>query len=346
MIFRFADPWLLLALVLPLAVLLIRVRRGGAAFGAYGIAAAALRPSRGPFVWRALIAAGLALLIIAAARPQYGRKVLEREQAGRDLMLVIDLSGSMRIDDILGADGKRGDRLGAVFSAAKDFTRRRPDDRIGLVLFSTEAVTACPLTYDHGTVAEFLDRIETQQRALWARSRGEEAGLLGAATNMGLGLGTAIRQMKQTNALGRAVILITDGVDTRRLANWVDPLIAAAKARAEEIVIYGIGVGDPQGTMEVRDLFGRVRRQHLTGDALPDMGRLSAICRAANGTAFAASDRAGLDDVLKQIDVLQPTPRQVKEADDFSDRFAWPLAAGLILIALALLAEPRLRGAA
>ena len=341
MMFRFADPWFLFGLVLPLLLLWWRPARGGAAFGAFPLAAAVLRPSRGPLMYRVLLALGLGLLVVALARPQYGRTIVERDHAGRDLMLVIDLSGSMQIDDLDDGKGGRSDRLRAVMVAADRFIAGRPDDRIGLVFFGDNALTSCPLTHDHATVREFLERTEKQQRELWANDRN---GLLGGNTNLGLGLGTAIKAMRDPKAKGRVAILITDGVDTRQLKQWVDPLEAARQADRLGVKVYGIGVGNPNGTMSRHDLFGRVQTVRLTGDMLPDLGRLKAITTLADGQAFAADDAKTLGEVFTRIDTLEPTPRTVKSRDDFADRFAWPLIAGLLLLGLALGLEPRLRG--
>ena len=341
---RLAIPWMLTLLILPLLVAWWRERRGGAAFSGFALAVAALRPSRGPLIFRILMALGLGLLVLAAARPQAGRTIVEREQSGRDLMLVIDLSGSMKTDDLASADGKRMDRLAAVFQAAHGFITKRPNDRIGLVFFSTTAITSCPLTYDHQTVAQFLDRTEHQQRALW--ERGSDAGLLGGATNIGLGLGIALKRLQETSALGRATILITDGADTRELPNWVDPLQAARRSHEEKVKVYGIGVGNPEGTITQRDIFGRVQAMRVPQQLLPDMPRLESIAKAGGGLAFAANNESGLKRVFDRIDELEPTPRKVNTREDYSDRFFWPLLAGLLLIVLALALEPRLRGVA
>jgi Ca-activated chloride channel family protein len=344
MIFRFADPWLLCGLILPVLVLWLRPARGGAAFGAYPLAAAVLRPSRGPFVQRCLLALALACLVVAAARPQYGRTVVEREQAGRDLMLVIDLSGSMRIDDLDDGAGKRSDRLAAVVKAAKAFVAKRPDDRVGLVFFGDGALTSCPLTYDHRTVEQFLDRTEQQQRVLW--ERGAQSGLLGGNTNLGLGLGTALKSLRDPKAKGRAIILVTDGVDSRQLPSWVDPLLAARQATRLGVRVYGIGVGNPHGTMTETDMFGRVQTIRLSGDMLPDMGRLQAIASQSDGKAFAANDAAGLAEVFAGISALEPTPHLLRQRDDFTDRWMLLVAVGLGLAAVALVFDARLRGVA
>lgn len=340
--FRFADPWLLLMLVVPLVVLLWAPVRGGRSFAPFAIAAGALRPSRGPLLARLLIGSALALLVLAAARPQYGQTITERQQQGRDLMLVIDLSGSMQVDDLTIGD-ERVDRLAGVMAAAKRFIAGREDDRIGLVFFGDAALTSCPPTYDHETVIQFLDRTEQQQRSLWRQ--GQE-GLLGGSTNLGLGLGTALKTLRDPAALGKALILVTDGVDTRKHPQWVDPILAAKQAERLGVTVYGIGVGNPQGTF-TRDLgFGRKTLTPVPPQLLPDLGRLQAIAASGNGQAFTATDEQALQEAFARIDRLQPTPRTVSQRDDVSDRFWWPLVAGAALLALALALEPRLRGVA
>jgi Ca-activated chloride channel homolog len=124
MSFRFADYWFFLLLALPLIILFMRPKRGGAEFAPFRLLKQTLEQSPGPAIYRALIACAVALLVIAAARPQYGQKITEREQSGRDLVLVIDLSASMQVDDIIDQSGKRGDRLAAVIAAAKRFRAR------------------------------------------------------------------------------------------------------------------------------------------------------------------------------------------------------------------------------
>jgi Ca-activated chloride channel homolog len=145
--FRFGHPWFLAALVLPLLVLVLRPRRGGASFGAHAVAAVALPRSRGPALLRWLAASALLCGVIALARPQFGRTVVEREKAGRDLMLVIDLSLSMQVDDITPLAGGGRDRLAAVIDAARRFVTGRSGDRVGLVFFGSHAMTSCPPTF-------------------------------------------------------------------------------------------------------------------------------------------------------------------------------------------------------
>ena len=343
MIFRFADVWLLALLILPDLIWWRAERRGGAAFSGFALAAGVLRQSRGPALFRLLLSCGLAGLVLAAARPQYGRTMVEREQAGRDLMLVIDLSGSMQINDLMDEQGKRSDRLGTVMNAAHLFIANRPNDRVGLVFFGDQALTSCPLTYDHDTVNQFLERTERQQRSLWGQHK---SGLLGDNTNLGLGMGMALRCLRDAESLGRAMVIITDGADSRDLVPYFDPLLAARHGNAIGVRIYAIGVGNPDGTMTQEDRFGGVHVVSVPAEELPDMPRLQSIVTLANGQAYTANDRVGLDSCFRHIDELEPTPRTIHTRDDFSDRFAWPLAIGLSLIALALALEPRLRGVA
>jgi Ca-activated chloride channel family protein len=347
MTFRLAMPWLLALIAVAVVVLAARPRRGGAGFAPFPLATALPR-SRGPFAWRLLIALGLACVALAAARPQYGRAVVEHEQAGRDLMIVIDTSLSMSVDDIRDENGKRGDRLAAVFNAAKDFIRSRPDDRVGLVFFASTAVISCPLTYDHETAIDFIDRTEQEQRARWnvGAWRGAESGFVGDGTNIGLGLGYALKELTDPLAKGRAIVLITDGADSKELPNWIDPLAASRHAAESRVKIYGIGVGDPKGTFTRQDVFGRVVSVPMPKNLLPDMARLEQIVAISGGTSFPANDKPALQRVLKTIDELELTPHVVRRRDDFADRFALPLALGAALIGAALLLEPRLRGIA
>ena len=152
----------------------------------------------------------------------------------------------------------------------------------------------------------------------------------------------------------RPIVSSTVGRDTQQLPNWVDPVQGAHHAAELGVRLYAIGVGDPDGTMTdwvARYLYGRseiidvreYERRHRT-PLMPDMQRLEEIVRAADGLALHATDRDQLADILERIDELEPSPHQVELVHDFHDRFLWPLAIGLALLACAALAEPRLRG--
>ncbi len=360
--YRFADPWFLCALIIPLWVLFRAQKTGGAAFGAYSIARIALRPSRGPLFFRWGMAIALTLLTVALARPQFGKSTQEYTMEGRDLMMLIDLSGSMQVDDMENEQGERIDRLRAVMHAAEIFIKGRPNDRLGLAFFAEHALTSCPLTYDHATLFDFLTRTEEQMRLLWKK----DSGLLGQGTNIGLGLGTSLRRLgaldddkkkeeSATNATapdeekeeaGRAIILITDGRDSRNLRNWVDPLEAARHARSRDIHIHAIGVGNPKGTRTTTDILGRTRLAPIGADFLPDMSRLHTICNLTDGMAMQAGNREELESVFEKVNELEPSPQSVRVREDYSDRYFWPLLCGSILLILLLIGEPRFRGVA
>lgn len=344
--FRFAQPLALLLLVLPILVLLLPRRRGGSAFGAYPLASLALQRSRGPLILRMLTAAALICGVVALARPQFGRTIIEREKAGRDLMLVIDLSLSMQVDDITPLEGGGRDRLAAVIDAARRFVAGRSGDRVGLVFFGSRAMTSCPPTFDHATVDEFLTRTERLMRACWSdQSRGEgESGMLGDGTNLGLGLGTALRWLTSKSADGRAIVLITDGKDSTNIPGWVDPLQAAQAATAKDVRVHCIGVGNPEGTMSVQGEWGSLRRIRVPPRLLPDPARLDSIAKAGGGHSFAANDGESLRRVFQELDVLEPHRHHVRSREDYADRFLPWLIACVACAGLALLGEPRLRG--
>ena len=347
MSWRLAQPWWLLALALPALVLVLRLRRGGAGFGAYPIASLALARSRGPFLLRLLAATVLALLVVALARPQSGATVIDRDHTGRDLMLCIDLSLSMQVDD-LGGSGPDADRLAAVFAAAKRFVERRPNDRFGLTFFANDALASCPLTADHATVIEFLERTEAMQRELWSdASRGEgQQGMLGDGTNLGLGIGAALKWVGAIPSQGRAIVLITDGRDSAQLPNWVDPVIAARHALAKQVRVHCVGVGNPRGTMTFRQADGRTHRVAVPTRLLPDPARLDEIANAGGGVALMADNDQALDRVIARLDEIEPTTRQVRQRDDYADHVTPWLIAAAVLAALLVVVEPRLRGVA
>lgn len=347
--FRFAEPEYLLLLVIPLLLAVWRHKRSGLAFGGFLIAARSLRPSRTPLLHKLLLCVALASLIIAAARPQMGRSVVLREHSGRDIMLVIDLSASMITDDMFTTNEKRIDRLEAVMTAAKEFVKGRPSDRIGLVFFATTALTSCPLTLDHAAVLSFLEGIEEQQRRNWSKTdiRGFPEGILGPGTNTGLGLAKALAYLEGKAEAGKAIVLITDGRDSQQLSNWVDPITAAVQARKLDVRIHAVGVGDENGTMS--DLFllkrtGQRVYKPLPREFLPDMNRIADITEESEGIAMQAGDSQELEQVFARIDELEPSIAKESVREDFTDRFPIPLAIGALLLAIALVFETRLRG--
>lgn len=350
---RFDHWYLLLLLAWPVLVLVLRLQRGGAAFGAFGLVKAVVPQSLGPGIWRALFALACALLVIAAARPQIGKEIVINDAKGRDLMLVIDLSYSMYTDDIVLPTDERVTRLTGVVEAAEDFIAGRPADRIGLVFFAEESLLGCPLTFDHRTVIQFMEEVRDQQLAVWEHAtrhgglREGTVGILGQGTNLGLGLGEALRSLLGEDSQGKALVLITDGRDSRRLPNWVDPVKGARHAKRKDVKVYAIGVGDAQGMMTNRELLVRhgYRKLEPVGrNLLPDMQRLQEIVAAGDGRLMKAEGMDDLKHIFEEIDRLEPSTHEVRTLDHFTDRFHWPLVLGSLLLACCLLFEPPMRG--
>ena len=271
--------------------------------------------------WLALLA--WVLFILAVARPQWLGEAIELPVSGRDLMLAVDLSGSMETRDFQLKDQVL-DRLTATKLVASQFIDGRVGDRLGLILFGTQAYLQTPLTFDRKTVKTLL-----QEAAI---------GLAGKETAIGDAIGLAVKRFKQSKAAakqeGRPVskqvlILLTDGANT---AGEVDPVKAAEMAAAEGMTIYTIGVGADE--MLVRSLFG-VRRVNPSADL--DETTLKAIADKTGGKYFRARDTAELQKIYKILDGLEPVVKDTQSFRPRSALYPWPLGIALVLASILLL---------
>lgn len=243
------------------------------------------------------------LLITATARPQWIGEPIELPNTGRDLMLGLDLSGSMQIEDMQ-VGSRLVPRITAVKAIAADFTQRRQGDRVGLILFGTRAYLQAPLTFDLSTVTRFIDEAQL--------------GFAGEDTAIGDALGLAIKRLRERPASSRIFILLTDGQDT---ASTVDPMEAAALAAQLDVKIYTIGIS--------RNL-GRT----VNGRSEVDEAMLNAVAEATGGRYFRATSPAELEAVYALLDELEPVEQ---EASTFRPKRAlsWlPLLAALALATL------------
>ncbi len=311
-----AWPWVLAALPLPLLVrLLPRAETGiGAALRVpfygelLGVAPAAARPS-----WGRLLVALLVwgLLVLAAARPEWVGDPLALPISGRDLMLAVDISGSMEQQDYeLG--GGMVSRLAVVKAVAARFVEGRAQDRLGLILFGSRAYVQTPLTFDGRTVASML--------------RDSVVGLAGRETAIGDAIGLAVKRLQEQPEDNRVLVLLTDGENT---AGNLDPLDAAELARQAGVRIYTIGIGG--GAVGVRTPFGlRLLRQG--GDY--DPGTLEAIAEVTGGRFFSATGREQLEAVYAELDRLEPSERDERTYRPREALFMWPAGAALGLSAL------------
>ena len=321
----FAWPWLLLALPLPwlLRALLpprrdasaaaLRVPFGNRLDGIAGKGGGSNARGVGALAWLAW-----ALLCVAAARPQVLGEVVQPPQQGRDLMLAVDLSGSMGEEDMeIGGQGV--DRLTAAKAVLADFLDRRAGDRVGLVVFGQRAFVLAPLTLDRDTVRQQLaDSV---------------VGLAGRETAIGDAIALAVKRLRAQPAGQRVLILLTDGVNT---AGALDPSKAAELARNESVRIHTIAFGGDGSGLSV---FG-VPLQLPGGAEMIDEAGLQRIAASTGGRAFRARDTRELAGIYAEIDRLEPVERPGQSVRPRVERYAWPLSAALAFGLLAL-AVPR-----
>lgn len=320
----FAWPWWLLALPLPWLVQrwLPAARSPSAAlkvpFGARldAIAQAGGVAGRGGGAGWLLWLAWL-LLCVAAARPQQLGDAVQPPLAGRDLMLALDLSGSMSEPDMeLG--GSPVDRLTAAKAVLADFLDRRVGDRVGLLVFGRRAYALTPLTLDRDSVRDQLgDSV---------------VGLAGQETAIGDAIGLAVKRLRTQPAGQRVLILLTDGVNT---AGALEPKKAAELARDEGVRVHTIAFGG-DGSLS---LFGFQLPMPGAGDEI-DEDTLRTVATLTGGRFFRARDTASLAGIYAEIDRLEPVERPGKAVRPKLERYAWPLAAAL-LFALLAFAWPR-----
>lgn len=317
MTFRFADPWPALALLLllaPLGWLLLRGRRRQASL---------IFPRTVPFrtmppglavrlrrLPPALRLAGLALLIVAFARPQTGRHEEEILTEGISIALAVDISGSMRTEDF-----KPRNRLAVAKDVVAGFVRGRRNDLIGLVVFAANAYTRCPLTLDYGVLLDLLRDVDIAPR--------EEDG-----TAIGMGLATAVARLKDARGKSKVIILLTDGRNNR---GQVDPLSGARLAQALGIKVHAIGVGtEGEAPYPIDDPI--LGRRYINVSADIDEETLQEIAAATGGQYFRATDARALKGIFEKIDRMERTEMKVRGYVRRTEQFASFLYPGALLI--------------
>jgi Ca-activated chloride channel homolog len=312
-----AWPWVLAALPLPLLVLLLPRAQavGGAAlrvpfYGELpGIATGAAR--RRPWWQRAAAVLAWVLLVLAAARPEWVGEPVNLPVSGRDLMLAVDVSGSMEQEDYE-LDGRMVSRLAVIKAVAARFVERRTQDRLGLILFGSNAYVQTPLTFDGRTVATML--------------RDAVVGLAGRETAIGDAIALAVKRLRDQPDDNRVLILLTDGANT---AGQLEPLAAARLAQEAGVRIYTIGIGG--GEIGIRTPLG-MRLMRQGGDFDPET--LKRIAELTGGRFFSATGRAELEAVYDELDRLEPSRRDERTYRPRESLFVWPAAAVLILSVL------------
>ena len=313
---RFAQPFILLLLAVPAAYLFIfyfkRFLRPAAL--SYSDTQLFVKPKITLrtilyYILPVIIALAMALAIIAAARPQAGHGQRQVFTEGIDIMLALDISGSMQA-----ADFKPDNRLTVSKKVIKNFIEGREGDRIGLVVFARQAFTQCPLTTDYSLLLEFLDKVDF--------------GMVEDGTAIGLALATAANRLQSSDAKSRIIVLLTDGVNN---SGQIDPITAAKAIAALGIRTYTIGAGK-QGLVDfpVNDpLFGTryVKRQSEI-----DEETLKEVANITSGKFYRAKNSAALQEIYNEISSMEQTKIEVKEYYRYEELYADFLALGLLLL--------------
>ena len=251
----------------------------------------------------------VALIIVVLARPQSSNQWEQVSTEGIDIVLCMDVSGSMRAMDF------RPNRLEASKNVGIEFVNAREDDRFGLVVFAGESFTQCPMTTDRAVVVNFLKEVEF--------------GVIEDGTAIGMGLATAVNRIKASKAKSKVIILLTDGVNN---SGDVGPVTAAEIAAGMGIRVYTIGVGSKgNAPIPVQDMFGRTVTRDMPVEIDEDV--LKKIADTTGGTYFRATDNNKLREIYQEIDQLEKTRLDVKQFSKKKEEyFPFLLAAMLILL--------------
>ena len=259
------------------------------------------------------------LLIAAVARPQWVGEMVSLPTTGRDLMLAIDISGSMATEDMQ-VNNDYVDRLSVVKAVISQFLDARKGDRVGLVLFGTNAYVQAPLTFDLKSVKKLM--IEAP------------VGIAGGKTAIGDAIGLTVKRLRERQNEEKVVILLTDGANN---VGEIPPIKAAELASVDGIKIYTIGVGAEE--MRVPSLFGSLAGRTTNPSADLDEETLSKIAEATQGRYFRAKDTNTLAQIYELIDQLEPIEQEPETYRPFQVLYYWPLGISLCLFLSLLLID-------
>ena len=254
------------------------------------------------------------LLLSALAKPVWLDEPIRLQQQSRDMILSLDLSGSMQEVD-MPLNDRTVDRLTLVKDLLKTFIGKRHGDRLGLILFADHAYLQTPLTFDLKTISQMVDETEI--------------GLVGSRTAIGESIAMAIKRFVENKNEQRVLILITDGANT---AGSIKPLMAAKQAAKNNITIYTIGIGADE--MVKRTLFGR---QRINPSADLDEKTLTEIARLTGGQYFRARNQDELQNIYQKLNELEPIDSDFLEFRPEKNLFYWPLSGAVLLLFLSAL---------
>ncbi|MEA3159461.1 MAG: Ca-activated chloride channel [Gammaproteobacteria bacterium] len=327
---RFLQPeWFWLLALLPI-VMLWRGRRGPIAAIEYSDVSLAREVARGTrsrigrLVWLLPILAG-ALMIVGLARPQRAHSRTEVSANGIDIVLGLDVSGSMQALDFL-IDRQRVNRIEVVKSVVSKFIDERPDDRIGLIAFAGAPYLVSPITLDHDWLQQNLERVSV--------------GAAEDGTAIGSAIAAGVNRLRLTPAKSKVLILLTDGVNN---TGKISPLAAAEAARAMGVKIYTIGVGvRGYAPIPVRDAAGNTQVIRAKVDV--DEKTLQAVAQETGGKFYRATDTDSLQKIYEEINLFEKTAQTVQKFERTEELYPWVLIPSLAMLGLSLtLQQTRLR---
>jgi Ca-activated chloride channel family protein len=322
-VFRFEDPYYLLLLgLVPLVAIWRRHRRQPLWLGASSTRSLEDLPRSAFAVLSRLLPVlkygALCLMVIALARPQWGTREVSVQTEGINILLAVDLSESMSALDFQ-RDGKTVDRLEAAKGVIQDFIAKRTGDRIGLVVFGSEAYTQLPLTRDYDTLLDMLGRLEI--------------GAAGKSTAIGDAIGISLKRLADIEGKSNIVILLTDG---RSNAGTLTPGAAVEIAAQKEVKIYTVGIGG-EGRAPFRVTIPGFGDRYVYQQVEMDEDALRNIAEKTGGLYFRGEDVQGLEKIYDTIDQLEKTEAVVKVYDNYRDLYATALLPAFGLLGLWIL---------
>ncbi|HEV2327967.1 MAG TPA: VWA domain-containing protein [Verrucomicrobiae bacterium] len=270
-----------------------------------------VRRSRSGQILAALRWLALAAFIVALAQPLWTKSTTQIKASGIDIVVALDLSGSMRTQDYI-VDGQGASRFDVAKAALKKFVAQRPDDRIGLVVFAAQSFIASPMTLDHDYLLDNIERLEI--------------GTINSdATAIGDGITTALNRLRNIKAKSKIIVLMTDGANN---SGRIDPTTATEAAQALGVKIYTIGLGNRE----------YVEQNHMPSGFLPDEDGLKKISQMTGGQFYRGDNSEKLREIYDEIDKMEKTEAVVSKYTQFRELFPWFLGsgAGLLLLEIVL----------
>ena len=322
---NFAHPYLLLLLLLLPVLMWLKGRHGRQPAFLYssvqlvkGIVGITRSRAGGMLIKMRWLA--LAFLIIALAQPRLTLSETQIKASGVDIVVALDMSGSMNAeDDGFTLNGQQTTRFLLARDVLKKFVAKRPNDRLGLVIFAAYAYVVVPPTLDHDFLLENLDRMSVDMEGFDNRS-----------TAIGSALATSVNRIRDLQSKSKIVILMTDGENN---AGKIPPLTAAEAAQALHVKVYTIGVGTRgQAHITYTDQFGRTRRDPIPVDV--DEDTLKAIAKMTSAKYYRADSSDTLNKIYDDIDRLEKTDVEVKKYTQFQELFPWAIVSGTVVLLL------------